>query len=298
MTSSNKIIIAFLAFTSLVLTNGFSQEKLSRFKVSEITLMPSVFAESNPSASITDFYKLAPNSELLPLNYSDYHVSDYSNSSGGFSTSALLGIKFLNKDGTAYRANPIFRAGITYSYAQNISSYARHEERTTYDTLISSSTGDVYYIDSVSLTYLDMNYQTQQIKLDLSLLFRTNPEARWNLFGGIGAQVGTSINAQTKIHKYEGFYLNNMTNPQSGYYTQNNNSDHTTETTTNQNIFSASIYTPMGVDFRISNKNEFFQKIHLFYEMRPALNITSIPELRTTTNAAFGFGFGMKVSWN
>ncbi len=298
MVSSNTIKIALLVFTSLAFTSAFSQEKLSRFKVSEITLLPSVFAESNPSASIDDFYTLAPNSKLLPANYTGYDVGSYYSSGGGFSASALLGFKFLNKDGTAYKANPLFRAGITYTYAQNISSSASYEERTPYDTLTSGNTGDVYYIDSVAITYLDMQYQTQQVKLDLSLLFRTNPKARWNLFGGIGAQIGTSLNAQTQINKYEGFYLNNPQNLQSGYFSESNIGDQQTEKTNNENVFTASIYAPMGVDFRVSDNNEFFQRIHLFYEMRPSLNITSIPELRTTTNAAFGFGFGVKVSWN
>lgn len=294
----NKTKIALLVFTSLGFTNVFSQENNKKIKVSEFTLMPSIYLESNPSASINDFYILAPNSKLLPTSYDGYNISNYSSNSGGFSASALLGFKFLNKEGNTYRANPLFRAGITYTYAQNISSYANYEETTPYDTLTSNNTGNVYYIDSVTVSQLDMQYETHQVKLDVSLLFRTNPEARWSLFAGIGAQVGTSINAQTQINKYEGNYFISDLSSELSYYVQGNDSEYEIEEFMNENAFTASVYLPMGVDFRVSNKNEFFQRIHLFYEMRPALNMTSIPELRMLTNGAFGYGFGMKVNWN
>jgi hypothetical protein len=56
-------------------------------------------------------------------------------------------------------------------------------------------------------------------------------------------------------------------------------------------------YLPLGVDFRIGNKRDFWKRIHLFYEARPSINMTAIPELRTITNASIFHGLGVKVKW-
>ncbi|MGB0807307.1 MAG: hypothetical protein ACPGRC_11500 [Salibacteraceae bacterium] len=58
-----------------------------------------------------------------------------------------------------------------------------------------------------------------------------------------------------------------------------------------------SAYIPLGLDFRIANKSEFWQRVHLFYEMRPSLEMISIPELSTYTTVAWQHGFGIKVQW-
>jgi len=296
--TTNKITITLTLFSLFVFANSNAQEEIKKVKITEITLLPSAFSESNPTGSIEDFYSLAPSSILLPSNFDGYETSDYTQNSGGFSTSILLGIKFSNKDGSAYKANPILRAGLTYTYAQNLSSFANNEVRTPYDTLISSSTGEKYTMDSVLITGYDMHYVTQQFKLDVSVLFRTNPEARWSLFIGLGAQFGASINAKTQTHKYEGFYISNSMVTEEIHFVQSQNQQYQTEEFINQNVLVFSTYVPLGIDFRVSNNNDLFKHVHLFYEMRPSLNVTYIPELRTLTNLAIQHGIGMKVQWN
>jgi len=54
----------------------------------------------------------------------------------------------------------------------------------------------------------------------------------------------------------------------------------------------------LGIDFRIGKKREFWKRTHLFYELRPGINVTSIPELRPITNASVQHGIGLRVSWN
>jgi hypothetical protein len=144
-----------------------------------------------------------------------------------------------------------------------------------------------------------MDYSSEQIRFDGSMIFRTNPLARWSLFSGIGITAGVSINSNTNIYysKYlrteiyesDGAVLNS-----SSYY----HSDQSiSENHKNKNGYAVSAYIPMGIDFRVGKKREFWKQIHLFYECRPGMNMTSIPELQTATTASLQHGFGLRVSW-
>jgi len=295
----NKKSIIVITITLFSVSFAFGQKDIKRIKITEFSLLPSGYIESNPSTTIEDFYSLAPNSKLLPPNFDDFNTNFHSQniSTGGFNTSFLLGFKFSKKDGSAYRPNPILRMGLTYSFAQNVYFNTYKEDVFAYDTLISSNTGDKTPVDSVSTTGYDLSYYSQQLKLDVSVLFRTNPEKRWVLFAGVGITFGGSLNAKTEITKFNTSYISPNSNSQVAYYNQNQEYEIFSEQIISENNMAFSGYIPMGLDFRVSNNNEFWRMIHLFLEMRPSINITSIPELRTVTNPAFQFGFGVKVQW-
>ncbi|UTW67480.1 hypothetical protein KFE94_05040 [bacterium SCSIO 12643] len=284
------ISLAILFSTTISLLHA------QKIKVSEVTITPGVYSEGNPSATVNDFYALAPNSQLLPGSLNGYKTYGSSNN-GGFTSSILLGFQFLNKDQNEYKANPLLRVGVTFKSGDVISASIFKETRTTIDTLISQSNGQKYPLDSISYEAYGLNYHSQQIKLDASLIFRTNPKSRWYLFGGFGGTIGTSINNKTTIN----YHQFNYSSPENEdvLFLPNNPRNHNSqnESFVNQNSMVYSIYVPLGVDFRISNNNEFWKRIHLFYEMQPTINFTPVPELRTFTNMAFQNNLGIKVSW-
>jgi hypothetical protein len=65
----------------------------------------------------------------------------------------------------------------------------------------------------------------------------------------------------------------------------------------NQTSFGLLAYLPLGLDFRLGKNQEFWKRLHLFYEISPGLNMTFIPELNTATNIAIRNGLGLRVSW-
>lgn len=297
-----------LTATFLGLLFGFQSQaqitapSLKKIQVTELSFMPAVYGELNLTSSISDFNALAPNSQLLPDNYNDYDTHGGTDFGGGATSSILLGIKFLNKEGNAYKANPILRVGLTYKLGSTMWGYASKEISTPYDTLISQSTGELFPVDSVTTIGYQMDYMSQQIKLDVAAIFRTDPKARWSLFSGFGASFGTTINARTQIHRSEensiNQFQNEETNSKDAYYGLWSYEDVESEQFNNKNYLVYSAYIPVGLDFRIANKHEFWKKLHLFYEIQSTLNITPIPELRTLNNVAFQHGMGVKLHWD
>ncbi|MFT5877522.1 MAG: hypothetical protein ACI8SA_001384 [Dokdonia sp.] len=281
-----------------------AQTEVKKIKATSLTIMPFGSMGSGSISTIEDFKKLAPNSTVLPTDLSGYTLNNYNSISGSAGASILLGFKFGKKDGSGYKPKPILRIGLGYYYNESLSTGAYIEDRFAYDTLTSGNTGEKTPIDSIASSSYNMNYSSQQIRLDASLIYRTNPEARWSFFAGFGITVGASIASQTNISNYENYYFSSANNENGGFYPSAYNSYYydpysgETEVIKNKTNMAYSAYIPLGIDFRVSNKNEFWERVHLFYELRTGINMLSIPELETYTTMEWQHGFGVKIQWN
>jgi hypothetical protein len=294
-------ILSTLLFATISFA-AFGQEPktIKKISIQDIYIQTGFFSENNYNTSLSDFKALAPQSVLLNNDMSDYLQSSGINTTTNNMFSIMLGLQFSDKEKASYKANPLLRLGINYFSGTSITSGFYKEERFPYDTLTSSQTGQTAFVDSLTSKRYSMNYSSEQLRLDGSLIFRTNPEARWSLFAGIGVNAGLSINANTDIYyrensRTETRYTNGSTFSSYGNYNPDNGK---TENFKNKSNFGLSTYIPMGVDFRIGKKKEFWKRTHLFYELRPGINITSIPELRTVTNSSIQHGLGIRVTWN
>jgi hypothetical protein len=300
---ATQILSAVLLLTVSFYSKLFGQEQqpktIKRVIIHDFYIQTGMFLDINANGTLYDFKALAPQSVLLNNNLTDYSQSGGFGWTGNSMFSAMLGLQFRDKQKTNYSSNPLLRLGISYFSGTNLTSNLYKDTRKTYDTLTSNQTGQKIYLDSVTSQNYGMNYSSQQLRFDGSIIFRTNPEARWSLYAGIGITAGLSINSKTEIYysKYtraENPYSNNNYTS----YSSSGSSTYKSENYRQKNNFGASTFIPMGVDFRIGKKREFWKRTHLFYELRPGINITSIPELRTITNASLQHGLGLRVSWN
>lgn len=302
MTTLQTSSVAFcVLFTTAFTAQEQTPVKIKRMAIHDFYVQPGMVLQGNANANLADFQKMAPQSSILKTDLSGYSKS------GGFGFDAdamltvLMGIQFSDKQKTAYKKNPLLRVGISYLSGGIINGYFNQNMTKPYDTLTSSQTGQVVYRDSIINRSVSMNYRSQQIRLDASFIFRTNPEARWSLYAGIGVTAGVSLNASTNISYSSSNTISNDNNSSNGGFFGNyysGPSNYRTENHENSTNIGASVYIPMGVDFRLGRKREFWKRTHLFYEARPGINMNSIPELGTMLNATVQQGIGLRVSWN
>lgn len=256
------------------------------------------FFQRNIPGTLTDFRKLAPQSILLSNDFSSYSQSLGLQLKGNAIFSAMLGFQFSNSEKTMHKANPVLRLGISIFSGTSLTSTFSHEERKRIDTLTSGQTGEMLYVDSVTTKRYAMEYGSVQVRLDGSVIFRTDPEARWSLFGGLGFTTGLSIYANTEISYSQSsrsvMYDLNGHNRTLYYYSGADDSK--TESHTNKNNVGFSGYIPAGLDFRIGRKNKFWKHAHVFLELRPGINFTSIPELRTIANKSMQAVLGLRIA--
>lgn len=296
-TITSVLFVSLISHTTVFAQEG-DEKALPFVKITDVFVNLGSTSEKTNDGDFDDFKTLAPNSQLLLNKFETYLPSDGNYSSNGF-RSLSLGMKFRNKDGSAYLPNPLLRIGIKYFGSTNLGYTLHKESRNRIDTLTSSGSSEVVYLDSVKTSQLWMEHNSEQIRFDASIIFRTNPEARWSIYGGIGLSAGLSFMAQTHISKHNfnsvEFHYQGETAETKTEHGEHDNFDH--ETFTNKSGFGASIHLPMGLDFRLGKESKFWKMIHLYYEIQPAVNMVNIPELETYTNTKINHGFGLRVNW-
>jgi hypothetical protein len=292
----------FLYFTLFVLnfySNVYAQQTLQikRLTVNDIFIQSGFFTQNNTNFNISDFKLLSPSSEFLKSDLSGYTETDNDANIQKSFFSVLLGFKFSDKEKKSYRANPLLRLGISYISGTRQEINLTKEESKPFDTLASNQTANTVILDSITSTDYRLRYDCEQLFFDASVIFRTNPDARWSLCGGAGFAIGISIDARTEIRKSivnsEQVRFSNG----NGSYEYSYSEDVKSEKYSNDNGFGFIVYVPIGVDFRIGKQNEFWKQVHLFYEIKPGINMMSVPELKTFSAGSMEQGMGVRINW-
>ena len=295
----NKLIIIILCF-SLSLANAQTDEApIKPIKLADVSFQAGFMIQQSDNTNLSTFQQLAPESEILQNDFSSYNSSLLGGTSGNSIFYGLLGIQFRNKQTNQYRENVKLRIGLGYNSYSVLNTSLNNEDRFTYDTLVSSQTGQTFYSDSITFRTLALDNYIEQIAIDASIIVNTSPEKRWQLFTGIGINAGFTINSVTSINYFK--YSRSETDLNSENYSgstfQSESPMSRNETFRNNNSFSAIAYIPIGVDFRIGKNNELLRKLHVYWELRPSILYNNIPDLFTLTRGAFSQSLGVRYSF-
>ncbi len=284
-----KQTIVLLAASAFNLTALFAQEatptktdKKCSFHITEVQLQNGFQLNPMPHTNLLDFQAMAPNSALLATDFSSFSLANRQATGGSFHALSV-GIKFK-------KSNPTLRLGIAYLMNNNLNMAYEKVIKYAYDTLTSSQTGTQTILTHDSLYRYSMTNLSKQLRLDAALIFRTNESARWSLYAGVGASLGYTIESTTRID----YTIENMDRPKSK---ENTIDSRQTEIFENKNYLTSSIYAPLGIDFRIGKKREFWKHLHLTYELKPSINFVAIPEIKTATVVGMVSTGGLRYSF-
>ncbi len=239
-----------------------------------------------------DLDKLTPGSVLLAQELADHNFSNdrYYAGSGSFEISVGL-----HPCKRADRQGPELRLGVIYGGEVSQSAFLQRTTRTPYDTLTSSQTGEQVFVDSVHQSNYWIHRSAERFGLNLSMIWRT--DARWSFFGGAGLAGGPAMNAGTSVthDTYEGID-GPGSNYENGHYSHGGygNQDGL-EVFRNGTGWWLSMYTPIGLDFQIARRNAFWNRLHLYYEVRPQLIVQGSPELGSYTDFGIQSLFGARL---
>jgi hypothetical protein len=244
--------------------------------------------------SVADFQTLAPQSVLLQQDLTPYQTYAAMNFNfPGQSQSLSVGLKM------AKLPNATLRLGLMHTNQRNaLAVGGSYTETFRIDTLTSSQSGEQFFVDSFSTHSYNASYSQEQLRLDASLLFRYNADKRWSFYGGIGANFGLSYNGQTSVNQYVSPYGSGYGYGYNLFNDMVYNGTHTQETFENKGGFGFGVYAPLGVDFQVGKKRDFWMPIHLYMELRPGFNVNQIAGLGTSFSAGnfsnIGLRFQMK----
>lgn len=237
-----------------------------------------------------DLALLAPGSSLLAVDLSDHAFSNEAYTEGaGLFQAGIAVLPFRKAD----HPGPELRIGFLYAGRGYRHAILQRTERAPYDTLTSSQTGEQVFVDSVHTSTYWIDHSSERFGLDASLVWTTT--GRWSVFGGAGFCGGALLNARTEVYHTRmdgvegapGPYVS----PDHGRAYANSG----TESFRNGDGWWLALYAPLGVDFRIARKGEFWSRMHLRYELRPQLAMEGLPELGSTTSFGSQMIFGARL---
>ncbi len=289
-------------FSSLILLSSvlFAQEVTRKFKVTEFQVQNGFELSGLKSGEWADFRKLAPNSVMLGQDFSAYRNSEGYIMQGNGQFSAYIGVQRLDKLKGSYISNPTWRIGISHGNLTLMSGALSKETKLGSDTMKSAQSGQVIWTDTTSTSIYSMGYETEQLKLDISAIFRTDPAARWSFYTGLGLSAGFSIQSSTVIshsrfNTVKTYFQDNINYSSIRSFT--NDFEYDFESNDNQMNSSYSLYIPLGVDFRLGKKRELLKKMHISMEIRPSLNFNIIPELGNLASTSSQQRLGLRMVW-
>lgn len=291
----------FICLVSFLKAQQINEDSINRIKISDIYIQGGMYSQKTDSASFNDFRVLAPISELLNKDFSEFEYRGryYRQLNGTFSI--ILGINIPDKKHSKNKINTRVRMGFTYLSGMRLFGNLYKREVKPYDTLTSSQTGELTYIDSVIQKSYNIEYSMQQIYYDASIIFRTNPKYLITLYTGLGISAGFSFNSKTNIVYSESRDTRERDtthNYNYHFYDRNFSDNIHNETYSNKNSYSLSAYIPIGLDYRLAKKNRFWKKVQLCGEIRPGINLTNIPELYKLKKVGVHGLFGIRYTIN
>lgn len=295
-----KLFTLFLIIFSaqILLAQNNEAGTVKKIKVSEISTGGYFSLDQSILGSLNDYHKLAPNSTLLQNDFSNFSSPDQmmmkNSSTSAFSV--LLGLQFAKKDRSAMNENASFRIGLNYSQRTILSSNFENERKVTYDTLNGGSASQTIIYDSIYTDSYQMNYANENLRVDLSYIYRIKPNAQLSFYTGAGITTGLTFNSKTAIRldKKERNYSHFLNDTENVIAYKENQTVYKEEFI-NKSGFGISGYIPIGIDFQLSKKRDFLKHVHLFYEMRAEINYVTIPELTYYFNARSQHGFGLRI---
>ena len=273
----NSLLVCLLGLSSVVM----AQESEKSWKFTETSVMTGIGVQMSPMFSEKDVADWSQNDPWIIQDFTGYQQFSGLNSTTSAQFSANLGLR---KTGIH---NPSFRVGITYKRL-NSQVFGRFQEWSgPYDTLVSSQTGQQYYVDTVRMRSVSAYWGADVLALDGAYMLQTDLTRRWSFYGGIGLQAGILFNQELQLSRMETFSETGMTYEMDVELEQRNYRMNTG--------FSSTVYMPLGIDFRIGKKRPLWQQVHLVYELRPSLSVQSMSSV-SVVSPGITQHFGLRIT--
>ncbi len=282
------IILSFTVASS-ILGNQLSladSSKAMRFNKIEFSLGQETSFYLNPQ--LDDFKKMHPQSFLLNDFDQDISAAPYSSSSFIATLSTHIN---LSKNKLPRRVKPYLRAGVNYLSWTYYGISDSNESLINTDTLTSPTSGNVLFVDTNMRSSRYASLTTQQVRLDVAMLFNINQHSRYSFTTGLGFLVGTSLSSQTEIRKYNSYNVDVYDQGQQFMYPANYQGPmpspmNITEVFTSPSIFHFQLYAPLILNYQFGSRSPdgFNSKYALQVEVSPGMAFENI---RNTTRFSF-----------
>jgi hypothetical protein len=229
--------------------SGFAQDtvKKSLIRVYDVGFFMSFTEPNQNTLSGLDYQKILPENNLLRT----YKANSGQNSSGEVSdVGGWATFTFWNKKKQRYHDRVQLRVGLFYN-KQTFNLDENGVYRSACDTLISSSSPKVYYIDTTKQYYYSIRRQEDAIGIFIQNTFHTRQNKYISFYTGYGFRYGFTLNhlLDVSLNYSESFTDQNGKDYYGTYESSNRYDVHEKSTVRASNALA--VYIPVGANLRI-----------------------------------------------
>jgi hypothetical protein len=289
-----------VVFTNIAI---ISQDSLSisskrKFNLTDISISSGFNnTQKNIPLSIETYQTLVPQSIILNSDLSDYRfynslLFSYNNFRTSMPLHIAIGFK-LSDPTNSSKINISLRCGFSINKYSSNTTYGNKTKTVNYDT--DTSIYGVTYYDSIFDDQVYMNFNGTYFQVDGALLVSTKTNSKFSFQTGMGFNLGTVFNSYVQIGNWQSIRLSKSQSGGSSSITRVSESE--SEIYKIKNGMLSQIYIPIGLNYRLSKKNDFLQKVELFSELRPNISFVKIAHLNTQINLSNSILLGCRVTW-
>lgn len=263
--------------------------KLSSFNLS---IQPLMF--SNSVTGFSDLQRLMPaNDPMFNPSLKNYNTNNPSTAIFNFNMKLAL----TSKPNRELMIGIAYLSGIRRSY-DFFKSSTKHVDTINVQDY-------TFYVDSTYFSGYSFQEYTKEVGVDISYIFRSEQSKKISVFAGFGLYVGYTFYSDVSVSQSKDSSKSIYTNPSNeGFYQYHsssvgyffNNAIEKTAKTDPSILFRG--YVPVGLNWNLSKKNEFWKHVNLQFQAAFGLEYRYITNDKGYLNPYFGMSmFGIRYTF-
>ncbi len=291
------VLLSMLTFQALCQEKSTSPSPL--FRVSSISAGVGNLTTFYQDVDFGQLKNITVNSKNFYKENLDGYESQYYNDGNSTTVYLNLGLMPYSKKIGQYNDLQEVEIGLLFNSGFRRSFTYMNENEYPLDNI--NFHGVEFTADSVTNSSIYYDEFVNDLSLSLAWLFKTNPQKRISVFGGIESNVGFSVFSRVQkdifsdtllLIKSDGYISSYKSYPGKktdyGFYLE--------EELENRMIFRAAV--PVGISLRLSKKHSLFKQTSLFARGKFGFEFQSISNKYHYTNPLLAFSTGIKVTIN